>query len=358
MNKGIKNTGQSNLKKDQKRTRRRRRKGGVLQYDPEPEAEPEPDVGSEEDEGSPAQDDPEDGNDVDDEHSPAKNKAPSVAAAPEIKVDKPHNIQILDLHSKNPIISYGEEIFACEWARNIGTEFLFMEHDEQNPLPVLRHLQDGVDLIAVSSTRIMSRPIILEPKFGARSSGTLGDGFDRSSEPLQSKSEKKHGQATFLEQLRAIKKSKGEEDNVTMITKKHTKDLKSALCIELKKKRAQERTRLNKVIKERQDMGEVEAAYQRLKAMDEEAKRYSQPSSKVRRRKSKVTLAHDHESASIGTPNNGGRLSISRRRGSKGTDVSTPQAQTQVERSWEDNDDRMDEDGLYDEDAPYDEDEL
>ncbi|KAJ8128116.1 hypothetical protein O1611_g5524 [Lasiodiplodia mahajangana] len=63
-------------------------------------------------------------------------------------------VQILELHSENPIISYKGRVFSGQWSENTTTELLFTRHDEENPLPVLRHLDDGVDLLAASSARI------------------------------------------------------------------------------------------------------------------------------------------------------------------------------------------------------------
>ncbi|KAH7026425.1 uncharacterized protein B0I36DRAFT_365991 [Microdochium trichocladiopsis] len=63
-------------------------------------------------------------------------------------------VQIMELHSPNPVIAYQGRVYAGQWHENIGTEFLITRHNEDSHLPVLRHLDDGVDLLAASSTRI------------------------------------------------------------------------------------------------------------------------------------------------------------------------------------------------------------
>jgi hypothetical protein len=292
----------------------------------------------------------------------AKKAAAPPPAIPEVEDEKPTKVQILDLHSNNPIVSYGGDVFTCEWSRNIGTEFLFIEHDDQDPLPVLRNLREGVDLIAASSIRIMSKPVLLEPKFDSRrvstSSGSAG-WVPEPVEPVKSDREKRQDQASFLAQLREIKQKKGEEDDVTMITKKQLTE--SGWRAELNKRRAQERASLKKVIKARRDMGEVEKAKQRLEAMDEEDKR----------RKTKKPLKKASTTGRKGKPRSDLTKTptiISRnretppfvaRRGTMGTNTQTPEVETPTAQNWggdgvdEMIDEEMREDDLYDDDAPF-----
>ncbi|KAK0629428.1 TFIIIC subunit-domain-containing protein [Bombardia bombarda] len=73
-------------------------------------------------------------------------------------------IQILDLHSKEPIVSYRNHVFRGSWAENIGTEMIFTPHDDEAHLPALRHLSQNIDLLAASASRINFKEITLVPK--------------------------------------------------------------------------------------------------------------------------------------------------------------------------------------------------
>ncbi|OAQ96325.1 hypothetical protein LLEC1_03729 [Akanthomyces lecanii] len=94
------------------------------------------------------------------------------------------DIQILELHSDHPLISYRGRLFEGEWAEIIGTEALLARHDDKKPLPALRQVPDNIDLLGAVSSRI--------DRTGAR-----------------------RQQARFLENIMALKKMKGQTDNVT-----------------------------------------------------------------------------------------------------------------------------------------------
>lgn len=132
------------------------------------------------------------------------------------------DIQILDLHSKRPIFSYRGRIFEGQWAENVGTEMIFVEHDRDSAatLPVLRNLPGDVDLLAASASRILTKEKILKPK--VEEADTLA--------PIQKewninipkgayKMSERAGQGNFLEKLMALKIKKGEKDHVTVYAK-------------------------------------------------------------------------------------------------------------------------------------------
>ncbi|KAF2088645.1 hypothetical protein K490DRAFT_56038 [Saccharata proteae CBS 121410] len=48
--------------------------------------------------------------------------------------DDESRIQILGLHDKNPIISYGGQIYTCEWASALGTDLFFKRRDDPNSI--------------------------------------------------------------------------------------------------------------------------------------------------------------------------------------------------------------------------------
>lgn len=148
-------------------------------------------------------------------------------------------VQILDLESNNPIMSYKGHTFSMTWAENIGTELLFTARDDSNPLPSLRKLKYSIDLLACSSARLISQPVKLEPKphtkvLQQQSSSTTTNTTTPRRRTLTNlpirinlghKARTEVGpewrnQAKFLEQLIAIKKLKGEEDEVSIVTQK------------------------------------------------------------------------------------------------------------------------------------------
>ncbi|XP_044716941.1 TFIIIC subunit domain-containing protein [Hirsutella rhossiliensis] len=127
------------------------------------------------------------------------------------------DIQILDLHSANPIISYRGRVFEGQWAEVIGTEAILARHDKGKPLPALRHLADKVDVLAASSSRIMTTEKVLKPKLAAEDTLApikeewnirIPRGKDRTGERAL--------QVDFLEKLIALKKKKGQTDQVTV----------------------------------------------------------------------------------------------------------------------------------------------
>ncbi|KAK4151139.1 hypothetical protein C8A00DRAFT_45609 [Chaetomidium leptoderma] len=147
--------------------------------------------------------------------------------------DKPsEEIQILELHSKEPIVSYRNHVFRGSWSENIGTEMIFTPHDDNLPLPVLRHLPHNMDLIAASASRINFREATLLAKERDRIPERMFLGFGYSEEDIPErykrnggiyvhiggdKSGQRQPQAHFLEDLIALKRKRGETDGVTVL---------------------------------------------------------------------------------------------------------------------------------------------
>jgi hypothetical protein len=201
-------------------------------------------------------------------------------ATPEVDVQKnaegPSKVQILDLHTENPLVSYRGHLFSCEWRTNVGTELLFTPHDtqyeEENLTPILRCLPGDVDLIAASSCRIVGKPIILKPKAEASNSSNLSrkEKAGPKSIPIGNQaSQKRKDQGRFLEELQRIKREKGEEDEVTItITRRRNRDMWKA---ELMRQRQEEREALWEIIGDEEgDEEEREMVRKRLRVMDRE----------------------------------------------------------------------------------------
>ncbi|KAK4457110.1 hypothetical protein QBC42DRAFT_279843 [Cladorrhinum samala] len=137
-------------------------------------------------------------------------------------------IQILELHSKEPIVSYRNHVFRGSWCQNIGTELIFTPHDEKAPIPALRNLPQNIDLIAASSCRINFTEANLIEKDN-RTRGII----DLTAEDLPErykrnggiyvhvggdKSGQRQPQAHFLEDLISLKRKRGEMDEVTIMS--------------------------------------------------------------------------------------------------------------------------------------------
>ncbi|RWA07498.1 hypothetical protein EKO27_g7619 [Xylaria grammica] len=130
-------------------------------------------------------------------------------------------VQILELHSENPIISYKGRVFSGQWCENTTTEFLLTRHDKDAPLPVLRHLDDGVDLLAASSSRINVTEQKFQPKVNERERQRASAHLPQTIiPPVDPKaSQERIDQRNFLADLIALKRRRGETDDVTVIAR-------------------------------------------------------------------------------------------------------------------------------------------
>lgn len=228
------------------------------------------------DEGDSARGSPENGTSLKEEDDEDEEDHPKEEERP-----RPDPVQILDLHSETPLVSYRGQVFSCEWASNTGTELLFTARDHERRLPFLRSLPGEVDLLAASSCRLVPKAVTLEPKLSARSRmatdlpsrvDTGGNGLAISIPVGSAASQKRKDQAKFLEKLMTIKQEKGEEDEITVIAQK--RQLNNKWKIIWRKRRQGERTRLMRLIRDKSkapfSWEEVEQAKQRLQEMDDE----------------------------------------------------------------------------------------
>jgi len=142
-------------------------------------------------------------------------------------------IQILELHSRNPIISYENQIFSCYWADMIGTELLFSPPEAQSGhalnIPCLKRGKD-FDLIAANSVKVLGRKAKLISSSKSRgddlpaaglstamlaSSSPPGPQQLQGATPMQRS--QKNNQVRFLERLANAKQARGETDVVRTI---------------------------------------------------------------------------------------------------------------------------------------------
>lgn len=126
----------------------------------------------------------------------------------------------MDLHSRNPIISYQNQIFSCSWADMIGTELLFTRPElepEQSDSTYLRSDKDYV-LIAANSVKILGRKANLISSSGGGKAIEGADGPVENPEQQGMISPRKTtNQARFLRRLMNAKQAKGETDMVRTV---------------------------------------------------------------------------------------------------------------------------------------------
>ncbi|KAK7991969.1 hypothetical protein PG988_000763 [Apiospora saccharicola] len=154
--------------------------------------------------------------------------------------DATEEVQILQLHSANPVISYRGRIYEGQWSENVGSEMILTQHNDAEPLPAIQRLDGDIDLLAVSSARIMTTEKVLKPhneKVMRRQRKIMFDEDDyeiSDSEnnqellvprPEPGASRDRVEQGDFLAKFIQLKKKMGETDEVTVVAK--TKDNKS-----------------------------------------------------------------------------------------------------------------------------------
>jgi hypothetical protein len=183
------------------------------------------------------------------------------------------DVCIIDLHTKNPLVSYNNQIYSCKWAENIGTELLFTPHDGENPLPSLKTLPGDVDLLAASSARLVSTAVKLEKKEGVTKLPVRPEVDISKINPILSKKlgvrmgPLRREQGQFLDSLIKMKVDKGEQDRVTVIAQK--RQTPQEWKEDLRKKRNRERVKLRKDVREGNRL-EAELAKERLWEMEQE----------------------------------------------------------------------------------------
>ena len=183
-----------------------------------------------------------------------------------------HNkVQILDLHSSNPVVSYQGQVFSCRWESNIGTELFFTKPLAERDYPALRSHPE-YSLLAASSLRIASQPAQLVPKKSTRAANIVELPLTaaQNEQDLEGRIPVGLGgqpgrlkQVRFLENLMDVKAQKGEQDEVTVYAIKRQTGTGW---------RAQERLRRE----------EREAEEQRRQADDDLGTRESDPTRKER----------------------------------------------------------------------------
>lgn len=142
-------------------------------------------------------------------------------------------IQILGLHTCNPIVSYHNQMFTCSWADQIGTELVFASPDTE-PGPTNQpteplHRGPSFELIAANSVKILGRKAHITSSSGPglAQNSEAGTPSTNSASEATSQGPSQVGvprratapshQAQFLKRLQDLKNSKRESDTVRTV---------------------------------------------------------------------------------------------------------------------------------------------
>ena len=297
--------------------------------------EPDPDLQLEDDEDEEDDDDEEEA-----EEGTARGGSPTSSVDESAEVPA---ISILDLHSDNPLMSYNGSVYSCQWATNVGTELLFMAHDRDSPLPVMRKLAGGVDLLAASSARLISNPVELEARKRKRSPDRE---YERGSRlhhkqrmlPVgEGANDRRKDQATFLENLANIKDVKGEDDEVSLVVEKRLSNRKWKA--KNKSTREAEKKELRKIIDsglKRHEPEDVASAEKRLQEMNEEDIRIANLEANRPKPKIDVRGKMGKKKKTVDPPATGGDSGLGRGRPKWPQTAPQPASYSDVEEEQED----------------------
>lgn len=168
------------------------------------------------------------------------------------------SLQLLDLHTGNPIVSYQGNIFSCSWTDMIGTTMFFSDHRD-TPLYDPELVTDELDMMGTSRIKLVGHlakttPIKQPVQGDEPGSSTAIDvdsgvslGGIRSSNAKRNADLRK--QANFLEQLMNVKKNRGEEDNVRIVMNSKIAAVEAAGKLHLNtQRRGEEIEELNKKV--------------------------------------------------------------------------------------------------------------
>lgn len=165
-------------------------------------------------------------------------------------------IQILDLHTPNPIISYRNHIYDCRWASTIGTDLLITAPNPGSGLPKLVE-GEGFDILAASSIKIVGQSARLVPNPDVRVSRhatsdelVIEEGGEGGEDSVKipvgiASSKARQNQARFLERLIGVKKAKGEQDAVTVHSQKRMTNM--GWRVQQNQRRAEQQAEMEKL---------------------------------------------------------------------------------------------------------------
>ena len=163
---------------------------------------------------------------------------PDDAQAVATNASQPNDLQILDLHCQNPVISYQNQIYYCTWSDLVGTAMFFSKTEGGEEDGDLLST-DGFHLVNISRIKLIGQKTKLSAKPSKKrqrqaeedspDSTLAGVDHDeaesvengkslgeiRTANPKTNVDIKR--QAAFLESLMDVKRAKGESDNVRTV---------------------------------------------------------------------------------------------------------------------------------------------
>ncbi|KAJ2902087.1 hypothetical protein MKZ38_001060 [Zalerion maritima] len=153
--------------------------------------------------------------------------------------DAQKKIQVLAFHDANPVFLHKGRTYVGQWGTVIGSDMVFAKNAEGDRFPILRNLKNSdVDLVSISAARITATEVEFTPKDSFIDSQfqklrKKQDGISRrrgrhlNSEPGVNNEEQQHleirrmadeeHRMKWLMNLQAIKREKGETDNVPLV---------------------------------------------------------------------------------------------------------------------------------------------
>ncbi|KAG9823087.1 hypothetical protein KCU98_g16640, partial [Aureobasidium melanogenum] len=144
-------------------------------------------------------------------------------------------MQIVGLHDRNPIISYNNSIYSCQWATDLATQiFLAPPPTDFNPDHTALRSTPSFDVLGTSAARLVAIPASIQPRetappnavraayAGPETTYTTAEGDVIEHTTAQglrialpsTASAQRTSQAKFLEALSAIKARRGDQDAV------------------------------------------------------------------------------------------------------------------------------------------------
>jgi hypothetical protein len=152
---------------------------------------------------------------------PRPRDGPVLNTDPNLQIDPrlfpQEKVQIMDLHSANPVVSYQSQIFSCSWMDLLGSDLVFSFPDQHADAPVLRKDQNA-DLISASRVKILGQKANLI----SASAGVERTFVQRNQQQQQLAAEDASTlppspQGRFLQRLIDAKRAKGETDTVRTV---------------------------------------------------------------------------------------------------------------------------------------------
>lgn len=156
----------------------------------------------------------------------AKSKSTSIPERDSVP-DSTADIQILDFHAPNPLVSYQSRIYSCSWSTTLGTDLLFLSPPSSPPFFATSRIKLSARPVRLVQSHKSSEPILEKGPVDNGDFATIdsSDETPGSQGVMKIKLEKhptvlRQNQARFLERIMAAKATRGDNDQVTIHAKK------------------------------------------------------------------------------------------------------------------------------------------